>query len=70
MLKSTLLSLPTYLLSMFTTPQAVVARLQRIKRNFLWGGFEDVLKYPLVAWNKVCLLVEEGGLAMAFWEGK
>ena len=64
LLKRTLSSLPTYFLSMFTIPQVVVARLERIKRNFLWGAFEDVFKYLLVAWNKVCLLVEVGRLGI------
>ena len=64
MLKRTLSSLPTYFLSMFTIPQVVVARLERIKRNFLWGAFEDVFNYLLVAWNKVCLLVEVGRLGI------
>ena len=31
------LSLPTYFLSLFTIPQAVADRLERIQRNFLWG---------------------------------
>ena len=35
LLKSALSSLPTYFLSLFTIPQAVVARLERIQRNLL-----------------------------------
>lgn len=42
----------------------MVARLERIQRNFLWGASEDVFKYPLVAWDKVCLPVEDGGLGI------
>ena len=64
LLKSNLSSLPTYFLSLFTIPQAVAARLERIQRNFLWGASEDVFKYPLVAWEKVCLPVEDGGLGI------
>ena len=64
MLKSTLSSLPTYFLSLFTIPQAVAARIERIRRNFLWGASEDVFKYRLVAWDKVCLPVECGGLGI------
>ena len=62
LLKSTLLSLPTYFLSLFTISQAVATRIERIQRNFLWGASKDVFKYPLVAWDKVCLPVECGGL--------
>ena len=64
LLKSTLLSLPTYFLSLFTIPQAVAARIERIQRNFLWGASEDVFKYALVAWYKVCLPIECGGLGI------
>ena len=64
LLKSTLSSLPTYFLSLFTIPQTMAARIERIQRNFLWGASEDVFKYPLVAWDKVCLLVECGGLGI------
>ena len=64
LLKSTLSSLPTYFLSLFTIPQAVAARIERIQRNFLWGASEDVFKYPLVAWDKVCLPVVCGGLGI------
>ena len=64
LLKSTLSSLPTYFLSLFTIPQAVVGRIERIQRNFLWETSEEVFKYPLVAWDKVCLLVECGGLGI------
>ena len=35
LLKSTLSSLPTYFLSLFTIPKTVVARLESIQRNFL-----------------------------------
>ena len=35
LLKSTLSSLPTYYISLFTIPNVVVTRLERIQRNFL-----------------------------------
>ncbi|XP_075635227.1 uncharacterized protein LOC142607574 [Castanea sativa] len=35
LLKSTLSSLPTYFLSLFTIPKAVAASMERIQRNFL-----------------------------------
>ena len=62
LLKSTLSSLPTCFLSLFTILKAVAARLESIQRNFLWGSSEGSFKYPLVAWENVCLLVEMGGL--------
>ena len=56
------MSLPTYYLSLFTIPQHVANKLERIQRNFLWGRFDEVFKYPLIAWDKVVWPVEAGGL--------
>ena len=64
LLKSTLSSLPTYFLSLFTIPIAMAARFERIQRNFLWGLSEGSFKYPLVAWYKVCSPIEMGGLGI------
>ena len=51
-----------YFLSLFTIPKAVAARMESIQRNFLWESSEGSFKYLLVAWEKVCLPVELGGL--------
>ena len=64
LVKSTLSSLPTYYLSLFVIPVAVADRLERIQRNFLWGASEECFKYPLVAWEKVCLPIAFGGLGI------
>ena len=64
LLKSILSSLPTYYLSLFIVPKAVVVRLERIQRNFLWGSSVECFKYPLVAWENVCLPRELGGLGI------
>ena len=64
LLKSTLSSLPTDCLSLFTIPKAMATRLERIQRNFLWGSSVECFKYPLVAWEKVCLRREFGGLGI------
>ena len=63
LLKSTLLSLPIFL-SLFTIPQVVAAKLEKIQRNFPWGTTDEVFKYSLVAWDNVCLPMEEGGLGI------
>ena len=64
LLKSTLSSLPTYYLSLFTIPKAMTTRLEHIQRNFLWDSSVKCFKYPLVAREKVCLLRELGGLGI------
>jgi hypothetical protein len=38
LIKSTLSSLPTYLLSLFPMPASVVNRIEKLQRDFLWGG--------------------------------
>ena len=63
LLKSSLSSLFTYYLSLFTIPIAVADRLER-KRNFLWGSLEECFKHSLVAWEKVCSPLEMGGLGI------
>ena len=42
----------------------MATRLDRIQRNFLWGSSVEYFKYPLVAWEKVCLPREMGGLGI------
>jgi len=34
-------SLPTYSLSLFTIPSSVAARIEKIKRDFLWEGRKE-----------------------------
>ena len=63
LLKSSLSSLFTYYLSLFTIPIAVADRLER-QGNFLWGSLEECFKHSLVAWEKVCSPLEMGGLGI------
>ena len=48
LLKSTLSSLPTYYLSLFTISKHVTDRLERIQRNFLWRKSDEVLNIHLL----------------------
>ena len=60
LLKSTLFSLPTYYLSLFTIPTHVANKIERVQRYFLWGDS----KTHLVGWDKVCAPLENGGLGV------
>ena len=49
LIKSTLSNLPTYLLSLFPIPSSVANRIEKLYRDFLWGGLGDDFKYHLVS---------------------
>jgi hypothetical protein len=48
LIKSTLSNLPTYFLSLYPIPASVANRLEKLQRDFLWGGLNDDFKYHLV----------------------
>ena len=60
LLKSTLSSLPTYFLSLFTIPTYVANRIEKLQMDFLWGDG----KTHLVEWDKVCVPMANGGLSI------
>jgi hypothetical protein len=64
LLKSTLSNLPTYFLSLVHLPAGVAARLERIQRNFLWGGMGDSHSAHLVQWAKMCKPIKSDGLGV------
>ena len=60
LLKSTLSSLPTYFLSLFTIPTHMANKIERLQRDFLWGDS----KTYLVGRDKLCAPLECGGLGV------
>jgi hypothetical protein len=54
LIKSTLSNLPTYFMSLFPLPVGVANRIEKLQRDFLWGGIGDEFKFHLVSWSKVC----------------
>ena len=61
---SSVSSLPIYHLSLFRAPLKVCARLERIQRQFLWGGNDLVKKVSLVSWATVCTEKIKGGMGV------
>ena len=49
-------------MSLFLLPRKVRLRLEKIQRDFLWGGDAFEQRPHLVRWNLVCLERKKGGL--------
>ncbi|RVX06988.1 LINE-1 retrotransposable element ORF2 protein [Vitis vinifera] len=64
LIKSTLASMPIYQLSLFRMPKLVVKRLEKLQRDFLWGGGSMERKIHLINWAVVCTQKESGGLGI------
>ena len=64
LLKSTLSSMPTYFMSLFPIPIKVAKRIELLQRNFLWDDLGAAHRYHLVAWDKVCSPIVQGGLGI------
>lgn len=43
-------------------PASVACRLEKLRRDFLWGGMGEEAKLHLVQWKKVCSPMQNGGL--------
>ncbi|GJU58060.1 putative RNA-directed DNA polymerase, eukaryota, reverse transcriptase zinc-binding domain protein [Tanacetum coccineum] len=63
-LKSVLGALGTYFFSLFKAPTSVINQLEKLRRNFFWGGSLDRNKLAWIAWKKVCSSTNRGGLGI------
>ncbi|RVW48600.1 putative ribonuclease H protein [Vitis vinifera] len=64
LIKITLASMPLYQLSLFPMPKIVTRRLEKLQRDFLWGGGSMERKAHLVNLEMVCAGKEKGGLGL------
>ena len=51
-------------MSVFRMPKSVARRIEKLQRDFLWGGANGGNKAHLVKWKVVCTDKEKGGLGL------
>jgi hypothetical protein len=49
LIKSTIVNVPTYFLSMFPILGSVATRLEKLQQDFLWDGMGEEFKFHLVS---------------------
>ncbi|XP_074317916.1 uncharacterized protein LOC141654534 [Silene latifolia] len=64
LVQSVLTTMHSYWASIFLLPSGVMIKVEAICRNFLWGGKDDYLRDPNIAWEKCCTPKEEGSLGI------
>ena len=64
LIRSTLSNMSICLMSLFRLPKGVHNRLEKIQRDFLWGGGSLERKIHLVNWNYARSSKEKGGLGI------
>ena len=64
LIKSVTSALPLFYFSFFKAPKQVCKAIRSIQLNFLWGWGSEGKKISWVAWDKVCLSVEQDGLGI------
>ncbi|XXG59153.1 hypothetical protein AAC387_Pa04g1283 [Persea americana] len=64
LIQSALANLPIYYMSIIKCPIAIINRIEKLQRDFLWHGREDSKKIHLVNWKLVCSPKDSGGLGL------
>lgn len=68
LIKAALDSLPIYWLNLFKLPNTVVHRIDRCRRDFLWGSYsgeqQHAHKLHLLGWERICKPKAKGGLGL------
>lgn len=65
LINSVLSAVPVYHMCSLPLPKGVIAAIDRRRRSFLWTGDDSASSSQcLIAWKRVCLPKEEGGLGI------
>lgn len=62
LLKSTAMALPVYAMSIFKLPKDLCEKITSAMIELWWSSGENKKKISWVAWKKLCLSKEDGGL--------
>jgi hypothetical protein len=64
LINSAISSLPTHFLSLFPIPVGMANHLEKLQRDFLWGGIGNKFKFHLANWHRICSSKVLGGLGV------
>jgi hypothetical protein len=64
LIKNILSNLPTYFMPLFPLLAGVANRIEKLHRDFLWGGLSEEFKFHLVSWFNVYSPIFERGLGV------
>ncbi|KAE8726444.1 hypothetical protein F3Y22_tig00006886pilonHSYRG00006 [Hibiscus syriacus] len=54
LINSVLSSLPLYYMSLYSVPKTVLWKIDKIRRDFLWGSYGSGRKMSRINWGKMC----------------
>lgn len=57
-------TIPAYVMQSTALPKKLLANLDKVNKNFLWGSTDDAKKVHWVGWHKVTKPKAEGGLGI------
>lgn len=64
LINAVITAIPLYILSYYKIPGWAATKIDRIRRNFFWGHTEDRRQICWIAWDKVCVPKERGGMGI------
>ena len=62
LVKTVIFSIQVYWSCIFILPKSIIKKIEQIMRNYLWKGDETNSKGAKVAWEDLCVSLDEGGL--------
>ena len=61
LIRSVLMSIPVYWLSLFPIPASILDRLRKLIFSFLWGSSTNKSKFHLMNWKELAQPISQGG---------